>query len=284
MSDAAANAAHGVPRQRPQVMGILNVTPDSFSDGGLFSAPAAAIAHGQRLLDEGADIIDVGGESTRPGAAPVSEADELARVVPVVEALGARGARVCVDTSKPAVMRAAVAAGASMLNDVNALRAPGAIETAAALGVPVCLMHILGTPRTMQAAPQYDDVVAEVCAFLRERAAACERGGIGREKIILDPGFGFGKTATHNLQLLAALPRIVALGWPVLVGLSRKSLLGSLTGRPVEARLAGSVALATIAAWHGAHILRVHDVAATVDAVSVVQAVHAVQAECGSNS
>ena len=171
-----------------------------------------------------------------------------------------------------------------MLNDVNALRAPGAIETAAALGVPVCLMHMLGTPRTMQAAPQYDDVVAEVCAFLRERAAACERGGIGREKIILDPGFGFGKTATHNLQLLAALPRIVALGWPVLVGLSRKSLLGSLTGRPVEARLAGSVALATIAAWHGAHILRVHDVAATVDAVSVVQAVHAVQAECGSNS
>jgi dihydropteroate synthase len=264
---------------RPRVMGIVNVTPDSFSDGGRHADCAAALACARRMLADGADIVDVGGESTRPGAAPVPESAELARVLPVVEALARDGALVSIDTMKPAVMRAAIAAGAAMVNDVRALRTEGALAAVAASGVGVCLMHMQGEPRGMQAAPRYDDVVAEVRAFLAERAGACERAGIGRERIVVDPGFGFGKTLAHNLALLRALPAIAGLGYPVLAGLSRKSTLGALTGRPVDERVAASVAAALAAVARGASIVRVHDVRETVDALRVWCAIE--DASCG---
>jgi dihydropteroate synthase len=257
-------------------MGILNVTPDSFSDGGRFDRLGDALRHAERLAAEGADILDIGGESTRPGAQAVGEAEEVDRVVPVIEAIASRiEVPISIDTSKAGVMRAAVAAGACMINDVNALRAEGALEAAAGLDVPVCLMHIQGEPRTMQQNPQYDDVVVEVGEFLVRRAAACEAAGIARERIVLDPGFGFGKTLAHNLALLRDLPVLVERGYPVLVGISRKSMLGMITGREVDQRLAGSLAVALMALQGGAAILRVHDVAETVDVLKVWQAVSA---------
>lgn len=238
--------------------------------------PEAALRRAEQMVAEGADLIDVGGESTRPGAAAVAAVDECRRVAPIIEALAVRlPVPISVDTSKPEVMRAAAAAGATLINDVRALRAPGALEAAAALDLPVCLMHMQGEPRTMQADPAYGDVVAEVRAFLDERIAACLEVGMARERLLIDPGFGFGKHLAHNLALLAQLPALAQLGPPVLVGMSRKSMLGALTGRPVEARLPASLAAAVIAASSGARLLRVHDVAATVDALKVVAAVAA---------
>jgi dihydropteroate synthase len=262
---------------RPRIMGIVNVTPDSFSDGGAFDSAQAAVEHGLRLVAEGADLLDVGGESTRPGAAPVDEAEELRRVLPVIEALSARaGVPVSIDTSKPGVMRAAVAAGASMINDVLALRAEGALEAAAAAGVPVCLMHMQGEPRSMQDAPHYDDVVAEVHRFLADRLLACQFAGIDLRRLLVDPGFGFGKTLAHNLDLLRGLERFTSLGVPLLAGLSRKSMIGAITGRKDAAdRVHGSAAAALVAVQRGAAIVRVHDVAATRDALAVWQAVAA---------
>lgn len=255
-------------------MGVLNLTPDSFSDGGRYQGRDQALAQAERMAFEGADILDIGGESTRPGALPVSEAEERERVIPVIEAIRSRIDRpLSIDTCKPTVMRAAVAAGAAMINDVCALREPGALHAAAELGVPVCLMHMQGDPRTMQQDPQYRDVVAEVADFLAQRASAAQAAGIRRENLILDPGFGFGKRIGHNLALLRDLPRIAALGYPVLVGLSRKSLIGALLGRPVGERLHGSLALAVIAASKGARIIRAHDVGPTVEALRVAQAV-----------
>ena len=263
-----------------RVMGIVNVTPDSFSDGGAHDTTEAAIAHGLRLAEEGADILDIGGESTRPGSDEVPVEEELRRVVPVIEALSARtGLPISIDTSKPEVMRAAVAAGAGMINDVFGLRREGALAAAAELRVPVVLMHMLGEPRTMQAAPQYDDVVGEVHRFLAERIFAAEMAGIARRNIVVDPGFGFGKTRDHNLQLLAQLRRFTELGVPLLAGLSRKKSIGEITGRDVPAeRVHGSVAAHLIAVQNGAAIVRVHDVAATVDALKVWAAVAAVPA------
>ncbi|MBU6248849.1 MAG: dihydropteroate synthase [Xanthomonadaceae bacterium] len=262
---------------RPRVVGILNVTPDSFSDGGLYADLDAAVAHGLAMLAQGADMLDVGGESTRPGAADVSEQDELARVIPVIEALAARtGTPISIDTSKPAVMRAAVAAGAGMINDVYALRREGALDAAAALGVPVCLMHMQGEPRGMQVDPHYDDVVGEVHRFLADRLFACELAGIDKRKVLVDPGFGFGKTLEHNLELLRDLQRFTDLGSGVYAGLSRKSMIGTITGRTYPAdRAAGSVAAALIAVQQGAKLVRVHDVQATVDALAVWHAVDA---------
>ena len=263
---------------RPQVMGIVNVTPDSFSDGGAHDTTDAAVAHALRLVEEGADALDIGGESTRPGAAEVEVEEELRRVVPVIERLAAQVAvPISIDTSKPEVMRAAVQAGAGMINDVCGLRREGALDAAAALGVPVVLMHMQGEPRSMQAAPQYDDVVGEVHRFLAERIFAAEMAGIPKQRIVVDPGFGFGKDTAHNLQLLAQFERFAELGVPVLAGLSRKRSIGELTGRDVPAdRVAGSVAAHLIAAQRGAAIVRVHDVAATVDALKVWNAVAAV--------
>ena len=263
---------------RPQVMGIVNVTPDSFSDGGAHDTTDAAVAHALRLVEEGADVLDIGGESTRPGAAEVEVGEELRRVVPVIERLAAQVAvPISIDTSKPEVMRAAVQAGAGMINDVYGLRREGALDAAAALGVPVVLMHMQGEPRSMQAAPQYDDVVGEVHRFLAERIFAAEMAGIPKQRIVVDPGFGFGKDTAHNLQLLAQFERFAELGVPVLAGLSRKRSIGELTGRDVPAdRVAGSVAAHLIAAQRGAAIVRVHDVAATVDALKVWNAVAAV--------
>ena len=262
---------------RPRVMGIVNVTPDSFSDGGAHDNVDTAVAHGLRLAAEGADILDVGGESTRPGAEPVGVEEELRRVIPVIERL----ARECplpisVDSSKPEVMRAAVAAGAGMLNDVHALRGEGALDAAASFATPVVLMHMQGEPRSMQAEPHYEDVVSEVFRFLAERIFAAEMAGIDKKRIVIDPGFGFGKNRDHNLALLAQLRRFEELGVPVLAGLSRKKTIGELTGRsdPRE-RVHGSVAAHLIAAQHGARLLRVHDVAATVDALQVWNAVAA---------
>lgn len=263
---------------RPRVMGIVNITPDSFSDGGAHFDAGAAIAHGLRLAEEGADILDVGGESTRPGSQEVTVEEELRRVVPVIEGLARKTTLpISIDTSKPEVMRAAVAAGAGMLNDVYGLRREGALDAAAELAMPVVLMHMLGEPRSMQAAPEYDDVVGEVHRFLAERMFAAEMAGIARKNIVVDPGFGFGKTTVHNLQLLAQLRRFTELGVPVLAGLSRKRSIGELTGRsePRE-RVAGSVAAHLVAAQQGAALLRVHDVAATVDALKVWNAVAAV--------
>jgi dihydropteroate synthase len=265
---------------RTRVMGIVNVTPDSFSDGGEHATAEAAIAHGLRLAEEGADILDVGGESTRPGADEVSLDEELRRVIPVIEGLArATTLPISVDTSKPEVMRAAVAAGAGMINDVYALRREGALDAAASLGVPVVLMHMLGEPRSMQANPVYDDVVADVHRFLAERIFAAEMSGIPKARIVVDPGFGFGKTSEHNLALLARLETIAELGVPVLAGLSRKRTIGELTGREdPHARVAGSVAAHLLAAQRGAKLVRVHDVAPTVDALKVWEAMAAVPA------
>lgn len=263
---------------RPQVMGIVNVTPDSFSDGGAHDTLEAAVAHGLKLADEGADLLDIGGESTRPGAEAVPLEEELRRVVAVIERLAKETSLpISIDTSKPEVMRAAVQAGAGMINDVYGLRREGALETAAALGVPVVLMHMQGEPRSMQQAPDYDDVVGDVHRFLAERIFAAEMSGIAKKNIVVDPGFGFGKNTQHNLTLLAQLERIAELGVPVLAGLSRKRSIGEITGRDLPAeRVAGSVAAHLIAAQRGAKILRVHDVAATVDALKVWNAVAAV--------
>ena len=253
-------------------MGVLNVTPDSFSDGGEHATPEAALARAKQMVEEGAAIIDVGGESTRPGAAPVPEAQELERVLPVIERVRALGCVVSIDTLKPGVMRAACAAGAELINDVMALRAPGALEAARDSGAAICLMHMQGEPRTMQQAPRYGDVVREVREFLEQRAAACVAAGIPREKIVLDPGFGFGKTLEHNLQLLGAVTELAETGLPVLVGVSRKSMFGQLLGRPVGERAAGALAAAALAAWQGARIVRTHDVRATMDALKVTAA------------
>ncbi|OGA19929.1 MAG: dihydropteroate synthase [Betaproteobacteria bacterium RIFCSPLOWO2_02_FULL_67_19] len=252
-------------------MGVLNVTPDSFSDGGRNFDTAQAIARGRAMLAEGADIIDIGGESTRPGAQPVPEEEQLRRVLPVVTAL--RGSPVSIDTRHPRVMREALAAGASMVNDVEALRVPGALEAVAADGCAVCLMHMRGSPATMQHSPEYTDVVGEVKAFLAGRVAACERAGIARRRIVVDPGFGFGKTLAHNLELFRRLGEFGTLGLPVMAGLSRKSLLAAILGDPVRDRLAASVTAALLAAQRGARILRVHDIRETRDALAVWQAV-----------
>ena len=262
---------------RPRVVGILNLTPDSFSDGGIHGGVDDAVAHGLRMAEEGADMLDVGGESTRPGADEVSVEEELRRVLPVIEQLVARTTLpISIDTSKPEVMRAAVAAGAGMINDVYALRRDGAMDAAVELGVPVCLMHMLGEPRSMQDHPRYDDVVGEVHRFLTDRLFACELAGIDRRKVLLDPGFGFGKTLEHNVSLLCALERFAGLGGGVYVGLSRKHMIGMLTGRTTPAdRAAGSAAAALVAVQRGARMVRVHDVLPTVDALAVWQAVHA---------
>jgi len=257
----------------PLVMGVVNITPDSFSDGGRYFNAAHAVDHARRLLQEGADILDIGGESSRPGAGAVSAEEEISRTIPVIEALRDAGVPLSIDTAKPAVMRAAIAAGASMVNDIEALQAPGALQAVADGDVAVCLMHMQGCPRTMQQAPHYGDVVAEVKIFLADRAQAATAAGIAPERIVLDPGFGFGKTVEHNLELLRHLGEFSRLGYPMLAGLSRKSVLGAITGRAVGDRLHASVAAALLAAERGAAILRVHDVAATRDALAVLAAI-----------
>jgi dihydropteroate synthase len=254
----------------PRVMGVVNITPDSFSDGGQFLDPGAAAEHALRLAEEGADLIDLGAESTRPGAEPVDARTELARLLPVLGRLqGKLGKPISVDTSDPQVMREAVAAGAVMINDVRALQRPAALDVVADLGVAVCLMHMRGEPATMQLAPHYEEVISEVLGFLTQRLMACRFAGISAERCIVDPGFGFGKTTAHNLALLGQLSRVQELGAPVLVGLSRKRLIGELTGKSAEQRMAGSVAAALLAVEAGARMVRVHDVAATVDALKV---------------
>ncbi len=259
---------------RPVVMGILNVTPDSFSDGGAYASPDAALAHAGAMIAAGAKIIDVGGESTRPGAAPVEAATEIRRVVPVIERLAASAdVAISIDTSKPEVMAAAVAAGACIVNDVNALRAPGAARLAAELGVGVCLMHMQGEPRTMQHDPQYADVIGEVADFLVARRDACLEAGVDGRAIVVDPGIGFGKTLAHNLELLRCLPQIVALGSPVLLGVSRKSLIGRVLGGGPEQRLYGGLGLAALGVSMGVRIVRTHDVAPTLAAIDMVSAV-----------
>lgn len=264
---------HVLHLDQPRIMGILNVTHDSFSDGGRYVSLPDALAHARHMVAEGADIIDVGGESTRPGAREVSVEDELRRVIPVIEALaGSLSVPISVDTSKPAVMRAAVAAGAGLINDVRALREPGAVQTVVKLDVAVCLMHMQGQPRTMQGEPHYDDVVAEVVDFLRGRVVACESAGIKRERLLVDPGFGFGKTLAHNLSLLDGLGALGELGLPLLIGVSNKAMIGAILDAPVEARLYGSVAAAVLAVRAGAHIVRVHQVGPTRDALAVCQA------------
>lgn len=255
-------------------MGVLNVTPDSFFDGGQFSSPDRALDHALQMVAEGAAIIDIGGESTRPGAAPVPVEEELRRVIPVIERLrGATSAVISVDTLKPEVMQAAAAAGAGLINDVRALQNPGALDAVARTDCAVCLMHMQGEPRTMQLNPTYSDVVSEVKAFLLERVQACLSAGITRDRLVIDPGFGFGKTAAHNLELLGRLPELAGEGFPVLAGLSRKSLIAKILGEPAKDRLPASIALAVMAAMNGARIVRVHDVAATADAMKMVNAV-----------
>lgn len=262
----------------PRVMGILNVTPDSFSDGGEFVAADAALKQALKMVADGAAIIDVGGESTRPGAAIVPVDEEIARVVPVIEAIQAEiDIPISIDTSKPEVMRAAVAAGAGLINDVQALQVEGALNAAAQLDIPVCLMHAQGTPQNMQDNPHYEDVVADVCQFLLQRVTVCEQAGISRDKLILDPGFGFGKRASHNLRLMKHLHTLINQGLPVLVGVSRKSIIGALLNVSVEERLAGSLSLASIAVWQGAKIIRSHDVRETVQAISLCN--HVMQVE-----
>lgn len=259
----------------PRVMGILNVTPDSFSDGGDFSQTDLAVKHAYQLVDEGADVIDIGGESTRPNATPVSLQQELDRVIPVIEALVANqlSVPISIDTYKPEVMRAAIQAGASIVNDVRALQEEGAVEVVAKTQVGVCLMHMQGTPQTMQDKPHYQHVVKDVVDFLIERVRVCEQAGISQNRLLLDPGFGFGKTRAHNITLVQQLDRFSQLGYPLLVGLSRKSVLGQVTGNDVDARLYASVAAAVITAMKGAKIVRVHDVKATVEALKVVAAI-----------
>jgi len=259
--------------ERPLVMGVVNITPDSFSDGGMFADTERAIAHAQRLIGEGVDILDLGGESTRPGAAPVSLEVERRRVLPVLEALASGGVPVAVDTRKPELMREAIAAGAAMINDVTALSGPGALAAVARAPVAVCLMHMQGDPATMQSNPDYRDVVREVRDFLAQRVAVAEAAGIARNRIVVDPGFGFGKTVEHNLALLRSLSEFSSLGGALLAGLSRKAMLGKLTGREPRERVHASVAAALLAIQNGAHIVRVHDVAATRDALAVWNAV-----------
>jgi dihydropteroate synthase len=255
-------------------MGILNVTPDSFSDGGKFANFEPALAQVQRMITDGASIIDIGGESTRPGAVEVSEADELARVIPVLKAIKERfNVLVSIDTSKAKVMSAAIAAGADIINDVRALQNDGCIAAIANSNIPVCLMHMQGLPRTMQNGPSYDDVINEIIVFFQQRIEACINAGIARERIILDPGFGFGKTLEQNFHLLAHLSKFLLLDLPILAGMSRKSMIGNLLNRDVEQRLAGSISTAIIAAQQGAHIIRVHDVQETVDALTILKAV-----------
>ncbi|HZF17093.1 MAG TPA: dihydropteroate synthase [Steroidobacteraceae bacterium] len=262
---------------QPCVMGVLNITPDSFSDGGRFLDPAIAVDNAVRMVEEGAVIIDVGGESTRPGAAPVAIDEELRRVIPVIERLSPKlGVVISIDTRRPKVMRAALSAGAELVNDINALQDMDAMHAVANTDAGVCLMHMQGDPLSMQQAPEYGNVVTEVRDFLTERVAACEAAGIARERIAVDPGIGFGKTPEHNLRLIANLHDYIWLGRPVVIGVSRKSTVGRITGRPVDGRLAGSVALATLAAWNGAAIIRAHDVAATVDAMKTVAALRGV--------
>ncbi|BAP13185.1 dihydropteroate synthase [Alcanivorax sp. NBRC 101098] len=261
-------------------MGVLNVTPDSFSDGGRFTERDAALRQAEQMLRDGAAIIDVGGESTRPGASPVSEQYELDRVVPIVEALSYElNALVSVDTSTAAVMRASAAAGAGMINDVRSLRRPGAIQAAAASQLPVCLMHMRGEPGNMQDNPRYDDVTAEVVSLLRERIGACERAGISRERLLVDPGFGFAKTVQHNLQLMHEMDALQTLALPILIGVSRKSLFGKVLGRDVSERLPGSLAAAVMCVERGASIVRAHDVKETVDVVRFAHAVMESQRE-----
>jgi dihydropteroate synthase len=257
---------------RPLIMGVVNVTPDSFSDGGHFADAVAATAHARRLIEEGADLLDIGGESTRPGAMPVAVDDEMRRVLPVIEALSGRGVPLSVDTSKPPVMRAVIVAGASMINDVCALETEDAIEAVAGSGCAVCLMHKQKDPAIMQLAPHYADVVAEVRHYLASRVAAAREAGIPADCIVVDPGFGFGKTAEHNLQLLRELRRFTGIGTALMIGLSRKSTIGQITGRGVMDRVHGSIAAALLAVQHGADIVRVHDVAATRDALAILQA------------
>lgn len=265
--------AHVLDLSRPIVMGILNVTPDSFSDGGLYFDAERAVSHARQMAQAGAALIDVGGESTRPGSEEVGAAEEIRRVVPVIEALAAQTRLpISVDTSKAEVMRAAVRAGASMINDVRALREPGALAAAAGTNAAICLMHMQGEPRTMQTEPHYLDVVAEVGDFLEQRVQACVAAGIPRDRLVLDPGIGFGKRLEHNLALLAALPKLGGSRLPLLVGVSRKSMFGALLGRSVDERLAGGVAVATAAVLAGASIVRAHDVAETVDAIKVAAA------------
>ena len=259
---------------RPLVMGIVNVTPDSFSDGGLHLQRDAALAYARQLIDEGADILDIGGESTRPGAQPVNAQEEMDRVLPIIEALRGAPVPVSIDTCKPEVMQAAIAAGAQMVNDINALQDSAAMRVIAASQAAVCLMHKQGKPQTMQEQPHYQNVVAEVSAFLRERIAATQAVGISRMRIVIDPGFGFGKTLAHNLALLRELKKLTELGVPILAGLSRKSMLGALTGQEVGQRLPASLAAALSAVERGANIVRVHDVRATVDALKVWNAVN----------
>jgi dihydropteroate synthase len=271
---------HRLDLTHPVVMGVLNVTPDSFSDGGRYADPEAAVERALRMAEEGAAVIDVGGESTRPGAAPVSAAEELGRVLPVIGRLAGRLAvPVSIDTSKPEVMREAVAAGAGMINDVRGFEAPGALEAVAGTGAALCLMHMRGDPRSMQDDPRYADVVGEVRDYLSTRLAACAAAGIAAGRVCVDPGIGFGKRPEHNLALLATLDRLAPAGIPVLVGVSRKSLVGIITGRPPGERLAGSVAFAALAVLRGAAIVRAHDVAATVDAVKIADALR--RAELG---
>ena len=265
---------HTLDLSRPRVMGILNVTPDSFSDGGRFLDRERALDHARRMVADGADIIDVGGESTRPGAVDVEEADELARVLPLVATLAAEDVLVSIDTMKPRVMREAVFAGAVMINDVRALREPGALDAATATGAAVCLMHMRGSPRTMQNDTRYDNVVEEVCHFLVDRARACEAAGIARDRIAIDPGFGFAKDVDDNLALARSLDVLAATGYPVVAGWSRKSTLGRLTGRRAEERLAASIAAMLAAVSRGAGIVRVHDVRETVDALVVWHAMN----------
>ncbi|WP_288436795.1 dihydropteroate synthase [uncultured Pseudomonas sp.] len=264
----------------PKVMGILNVTPDSFSDGGRYTAVESALRHAEGMVSAGAAIIDVGGESTRPGAPAVSESEELDRVVPVIEAIARElDVVISMDTSTPAVMREGARAGAGLINDVRSLRRPGALETAAATDLAICLMHMRGEPGTMQQAPVYADVAGEVGAFLAEQVARCEAVGISRQRLVLDPGYGFAKTLEHNLELFRRQAELLAFGLPLLVGVSRKSMIGAVTGRPVEGRLAGGLALAALALAKGAQILRVHDVAETVDVVKMITAVEGFRQE-----
>lgn len=263
---------------RPQIMGVINITPDSFSDGGHFFDQQNALEHARRLIDEGADILDIGGESTRPGSAVVSVDEELRRTVPIIESIrGFSSVPISIDTSKARVMTAAAAAGADLINDVWALRQPGALEAAANSGLIVCLMHMQGNPQTMQESPEYENVLMEVAEFLKQRARQVCEAGIDAKKIIIDPGFGFGKTLQQNLQLLNSIDKLVELGFPVLAGISRKSMIGTILDKPVDQRLYGSIAAAVIAVLKGAKIIRVHDVAETRDAIRVADAVMDIQ-------
>lgn len=263
---------YSVPLDRPLLMGVVNVTPDSFSDGGRFFDAKSAVSHARALVEEGADIVDIGGESSRPGALPVSVQEELERVLPVLHGLKDLQKPISVDTRRPEVMQEALKAGASMINDIEALQAPGALEAVARTGCAVCLMHMKGEPATMQQGPRYDDVVAEVAGFLKNRIEAAQAAGIARERIVVDPGFGFGKTLEHNLALLKHLSTLASMKVPVLAGWSRKSSLARITGRPAGERLPGSLAMALLSLQAGATILRVHDVKETKDIVEIWQA------------